>query len=177
VGVLCGRADLMRRYRPERPADICFARGTFNSHPYVMGAMAEFLDRLATPAVRALYDGLDARWNARAAELNQRLADAGLPVRVANLSSIWTVCYPVAGRYHWLFQYYLRAEGLLLSWVGTGRFIFSLNYGDAEFAEVARRFVAAAEAMARDGWWWQGAALTHRSIRRQVVRELLAHRR
>ncbi len=29
VGVLCGRADLMKRFRPERPADICFARGTF----------------------------------------------------------------------------------------------------------------------------------------------------
>ncbi len=29
----------------------------------------------------------------RAARLNQRLADNGLPVRVANLSSIWTICY------------------------------------------------------------------------------------
>ena len=36
----------MRRYRDDRPADICFARGTFNSHPYVMGAMCEFLRRL-----------------------------------------------------------------------------------------------------------------------------------
>ena len=33
VGVLCGRADLMRRFREDRPADVCFARGTFNSHP------------------------------------------------------------------------------------------------------------------------------------------------
>ncbi len=39
VGVVCGKKDLMRRFRPERPADICFARGTFNAHPYVMGAM------------------------------------------------------------------------------------------------------------------------------------------
>ena len=46
-----------------------------------------------------------------------------------------------------MFQYYLRAEGLALSWVGTGRFIFSLNYTDAEFAAVADRFVAAARAM------------------------------
>jgi glutamate-1-semialdehyde 2,1-aminomutase len=36
VGVVCGRADLMKRFRPERPADICFARGTFNAHPTVM---------------------------------------------------------------------------------------------------------------------------------------------
>ena len=46
IGVLCGRKDLMRRFRDERPADICFARGTFNSHPYVMAAMHEFLRHL-----------------------------------------------------------------------------------------------------------------------------------
>src|SRR5262249_22919945 len=43
VGVLCGRRELMKRFRDDRPSDICFARGTFNSHPYVMGAMNEFL--------------------------------------------------------------------------------------------------------------------------------------
>ena len=46
-----------------------------------------------------------------------------------------------------MLQYYLRAEGLALSWVGTGRLIFSLNYTDADFEAVAERFVAAAEAM------------------------------
>ena len=65
--------DLMKRFRDDRPADICFARGTFNSHPYVMGAMDEFLRRLETPEVRALYDGLDETWNGRAAALNARL--------------------------------------------------------------------------------------------------------
>ena len=39
IGVLCGKREWMRRFRDEAPADICFARGTFNSHPYVMGAM------------------------------------------------------------------------------------------------------------------------------------------
>src|SRR5215472_787002 len=67
VGVLCGKAALMRRYREDRPADICFARGTFNSHPYVMGAMQVFLERIETPEIRTLYDGLDERWNARTA--------------------------------------------------------------------------------------------------------------
>ena len=36
-----------------------------------------------------------------------------------------------------MLQYYLRAEGLALSWVGTGRLIFSLNYTDADFEAVA----------------------------------------
>ncbi len=48
-----------------------------------------------------------------------------------------------------MLQYYLRAEGLALSWIGTGRLIFSLNYTDADFAAVADRFVAAAKAMQR----------------------------
>ena len=55
VGVVCGRKELMRRFRDDRPADICFARGTFNSHPYVMTAMDEFLSRLASPNFNAVY--------------------------------------------------------------------------------------------------------------------------
>ena len=51
IGVLCGRKELMRQFHDDRPADICFARGTFNSHPYVMGAMYEFLQRLQTPEI------------------------------------------------------------------------------------------------------------------------------
>ncbi|MDZ4163256.1 MAG: aminotransferase class III-fold pyridoxal phosphate-dependent enzyme [Burkholderiales bacterium] len=62
VGVVCGKQALMQRFRPERPADICFARGTFNAHPYVMGAMDAFLTRLDSPEVRAIYRGLDERW-------------------------------------------------------------------------------------------------------------------
>ena len=117
IGVVCGRADLMKRFREDRPADVCFARGTFNSHPYVMGAMAEFLERLDTPEIQACYRELDAVWDGRAARLNERLREAGVQVRVANLSSVWTVCYLQPSRYHWMFQYYLRAEDLALSWV------------------------------------------------------------
>jgi glutamate-1-semialdehyde 2,1-aminomutase len=176
VGVLCGRRELMKRYHDDRPADICLARGTFNSHPYVMAAMNEFLRALKTPQVEALYRNLDEVWNARAHILNARLAAADLPVRVANLSSIWTVCYVRPSRYNWMLQYYLRAEGLLLSWIGTGRLIFSLNYSDADFADVADRFVAASIAMKRHGWWWRNPALTDRTIKRTVLKEILAER-
>ncbi len=176
VGVVCGRRDLMKRYREHRPADVCFARGTFNAHPYVMGAMQVFLEQLDTEEIRALYRGLDQCWNGRAGRLNAQLADAGLPVRVANLSTIWTVCYTRPSRYNWMLQYYLRAEGLALSWVGTGRLIFSLNYTEAQFEAVSRRFIAAAAAMREDGWWWTGAALTDKAIRRGVLREMIAQR-
>jgi glutamate-1-semialdehyde 2,1-aminomutase len=176
VGVVCGRKELMRRFRDDRPADICFARGTFNSHPYVMTAMDEFLSRLASPNFRAVYDGLDETWNGRAKQLNDRLAGADVPVRLANLSSIWMVHYTEPSRYNWMLQYYLRAEGLALSWVGTGRLVFSLNYTDADFAEVEKRFVAAAEKMKRDGWWWHEASLTNKNIRRQILKEMLARK-
>ncbi|GGB19023.1 glutamate-1-semialdehyde 2,1-aminomutase [Sphingomonas metalli] len=171
VGVLAGKAALMKRFRDDRPADICFARGTFNAHPYVMGAMNAFLQRLETPEVRALYDGLDARWDARAARFNAALAEAEVPVRAAHLQSIWTITYTRPAAYNWMLQYYLRAEGLALSWVGTGRLIFSLDIDDALFAEIVRRFAAAAQAMQADGWWDTPAGVTDKQLRRAVLKQ------
>jgi glutamate-1-semialdehyde 2,1-aminomutase len=176
VGVLCGRAAVMKRFRPDHPVDICFARGTFNAHPYVMGAMCEFLHRLAAPEFHDLYQDLDRTWNSRTERLNSRLRATFVPVRLENLSSIWTVCYTRPSRYNWMLQYYLRAEGLALSWIGTGRLIFSLNFTDADFDAVADRFVAACEAMRQDGWWWANETTTNRSIKRRILREMWTHR-
>ena len=176
VGVVCGRRDLMKRFRDQSPADICLARGTFNAHPYVMAAMNEFLRQLQTPQADALYRNLDRTWNERAERVNARLQAEGLPVQVANMSTIWTVLYTVPSRYNWMLQYYLRAEGLALSWVGTGRLIFSLNYTEADFAAVEDRFAAAAKAMQSDGWWWHRPATTNSSIKRAIMKEMVAHR-
>jgi glutamate-1-semialdehyde 2,1-aminomutase len=176
VGVVCGKRALMKRFREDRPADICFARGTFNAHPYVMASMQVFLEQLDGPEVRAMYAGQDERWQARAELLNRRLVEADLPVQVAHLGSVWTVFYTRPSRYNWMLQFYLRAHGLALSWVGTGRLIFSLNYSDADFDAVVQRFVAAGLEMQADGWWWHDMRLTNRAIRRGILRELLAQR-
>ena len=176
VGVVCGRSALMKRFREERPGDICFARGTFNAHPYVMGAMKAFLDAQQTPEIARLYEGIDERWDGRADLLNNMLAKQDLPVRVANMSTVWTVLYTRPSRYNWMLQFYLRAHGLALSWVGSGRLIFSLNYGDVEFAEVAKRFTQAAQDM-QDAGWWDGPEQSNQKIRKGIFKEMLRQTR
>lgn len=175
IGVLTGRAALMKRWRDDRPVDICFARGTFNAHPYVMAATDAFLRRLDTPEATALYDGMTARWNARAARLNALLTEAGLPLSVAHLATVWTILYTRPSRYNWMLQYYLRAEGLALSWVGTGRLIFSLDIDDALFEQIAARIVAAGQKMLADGWW-DGPVASNKQLKRQALRESLTAR-
>ncbi len=176
VGVLAGKAGLMRRHREDRPTDLCFARGTFNSHPYVMGSMYEFLRHVTTPGWADEAREQLALWDRRAAVVNASLEAADLPVRVQNLASIWMLTYATPSRFHWLLQYYLRAEGLALSWVGTGRFIFSHNYSDEDVAEVSRRIVTAACRMRDDGWWIRPEGLTDKNISRTVLREMLSRR-
>lgn len=176
VGVLCGRAELMQRFREDRPADICFARGTFNSHPYVMATMNEFLQRLETPEMCERYANLDTVWDRRAAQLNQLIAAARLPITVAHLSTIWTLCFTQPSRYNWMLQYYLRWAGLALSWVGSGRLIFSLNYTEDDFGEVCTRLVKAASAMCEDGFFWHDGRVTDKDIKRQILQEMLRAR-
>ena len=174
IGVLCGKRAWMQRFRDDSPADICFARGTFNSHPYVMGAMNVFLREIEKPAAQQMYAALDTVWPQREALMNSRLAQAGAPIRVVGMSSVWTVVYTQPGCYNWLFQHYLRLEGIALSWVGTGRIIFSLNYTDADFEELCVRFVRAWAQMQADGWFWTAPALTNKAIKRRVLGEMLA---
>src|SRR5262245_22454944 len=170
IGVLCGTRSLMRRFDDRRPSEMCFARGTFNAHPYVMAAMNEFLRHLMHPAVRASYGAVDEVWTRRAAQMNAALTAEDLPVRVANLGSIWTLIYTTPSRYNWMLQFYLRAEGLRLSWIGTGRLIFSHNFTDEDFAAVVDRMVGAARRMKADGWWWHEPWLTNQAIRRKLAR-------
>ena len=173
IGILCGKKSLMTRFYAEHPADICFARGTFNAHPYVMGAMNVFLHRQDTPDVRALYASLETTWSTRKKYLNALLEREGLPLRVEAMSTVWTVLYDVPSRFNWLLQFYLRREGIALSWVGTGRMIFSLNFTDADFDDFCQRFVRAAHQMAMGAWWWTPQGQTNKQIRRRMLLEMV----
>ena len=77
------------------------------------------------------------------------------------------------------FNNYLKASGLEMSWLGSGRMIMSFNFTEEEFDEVTNRFVEAALAMKNDGWWWQAAAsaeqLTNKKIKRQFLYDMLSN--
>jgi glutamate-1-semialdehyde 2,1-aminomutase len=141
-----------------------------------MAAMNAFLRRLDDPAIDLIYRNLDATWSERKYLLNLALEVAGLPMRVEGLPSVWTVLFTQPSRYNWMLQFYLRKHGLLLSWVGSGRMIFSLNYTDEQFSRVVSSVVAAAKEMQQDGWWWHAPDTTNKHIRRSVLREMLGQR-
>jgi glutamate-1-semialdehyde 2,1-aminomutase len=176
VGVLCGRKELMKRYRDDRPLDVCFARGTFNAHPYVMTAMNEFLRHLDTAEAHACMPGSMRSGTRAPTRSTSACGSASCRCRSPTCRRSGPCPTPSPSRYNWMFQFYLRAEGLALSWIGTGRLIFSLNYTDADFAAVTDRFVAAAKAMRRDGFWWHDPLATNKSIKRRVLREIMARR-
>lgn len=176
IGVLCGQAELMKRFRDNSPADLCFSRGTFNAHPYVMGAMNSFLKQLDCPEINTIYDSLDQVWSNRKNQLNARLKEENIPLRMEAMSTVWTVIYDVPSRYNWMLQFYLRKHGIALSWVGTGRLIFNLGFNDADFEEFSQRFVKAAKELQEQGWWWTSAEQTNKNIKRSVALELLKAR-
>jgi len=153
IGVVCGRHELMRRFDPERPMRLAYVIGTFSAHPLVMGAMNEFLRWASQPETAELYALANRRTTEWADETNLALQTAGLPLRVVHLGTIWTLEFTAPGRYHWLLQYYLRAQGVTLSWVGTGRCLMSLDFEPGDFAELTQKLLAAAHAMQQDGWW------------------------
>lgn len=173
IGIVCGNANVMTRFHNDHPADICFARGTFNAHPYVMGAMNVFLQKQETAEVKTLYRELDSTWSARKDKLNALFKAQGLPLKVDGLSTVWTLLFEVPSCYNWMLQFYLRREGIALSWVGTGRMIFSLNFTEKDFEEFCQRFIRAAHHMAKDAWWWTPEGQTNKLIRRRVLLEML----
>ena len=133
-----------------------------------MAAMNEFLQRLDEPELRESYAELDALWDARAAELNERLEKRGLPVRFANLTSVWTTLYtrPVALQ---LDVPVLPARRGPHALVGRQRPVHLQPrlLGTTTSARSPSRIERAAEKMAADGWWWWDGTTTDAAIDRQ----------
>ncbi len=174
IGVVCGRRELMQRFDPRHPMRIAYVIGTFSAHPAVMGAMNEFLRWLSQPAAAQLYEIANQRCAEWARATNQVLAESSLPIRVMQLATIWTVLFKEPGRYNWLLQYYLRAEGISLSWVGTGRCMSSLDFSEEHYFELREKLVNAARRMKNDAWWLseQQQSERDRLMRRRLVGEM-----
>lgn len=154
VGAVCGPHHLMARTDLASPLRVAYVIGTFAAHPVVMSTMGQFLTWVETDEAAALYTSVQARVDAWVGETNAALEGAELPLRVASYGTVWTILFLTPGRYHWMLQYYLRDEGVQLSWVGTGRLSFALDWEEGHFAELSRKLLAASARMRDDGWWW-----------------------
>ena len=173
IGVVCAKRGLMRRFDPEHPMRIAYVVGTFSAYPQAMGAMNEFLHWVRTPEAAAEYAAANQRCSAWAKRTNEEFEAQSLPVRIGHLGTIWTVLFSQPGRYNWLLQYYLRIEGINMSWVGTGRCLTSLDYTEADYDALRDKLREATMKMKNDKWWLSEAEQPERDrdIRRGLVRE------
>jgi glutamate-1-semialdehyde 2,1-aminomutase len=175
IGVVCGNSELMRRFDSAHPMRIAYVVGTFSGHPAVMGAMNEFLRWVTEPATTQLYGDSNQRCTKWVLSTNQKLVDAALPVRLVNLATVWTVLFKEPSRYNWLLQYYLRAEGVTLSWVGTGRCLSSMDFTAEDYHDLQVKLLTAAQKMKSDAWWLSAAEYPQRekTMRTRLIREML----
>jgi glutamate-1-semialdehyde 2,1-aminomutase len=175
IGVVCGTRALMRRFDPDRPMRMSYVVGTFSAHPVVMGSMNEFLRWITAPATASLYTELNDRCARWVRATNEALATESLPLRVEHLTTVWTVVFTEPGRYNWLLQYYLRAEGVTLSWVGTGRCLSNMAMTDKDYDALRDKLVAAARAMRADGWWLRSDDYPERekTMRSRLIKEMI----
>jgi len=153
VGVLCGTKGSMTRSDPKKAARVAYVIGTFAGHPAVMGSMNAFLKWHAQETTAGLYETMHSRINDFIAKANSEFKAQGHPLELANWFSVWSMMYTQPGRYHWMLQYYLRDAGVALSWVGTGRLLFSLDWTDEDFETLLTRILAACAEMKKGGWW------------------------
>ena len=175
IGLVCGKATLMRRFDPKRPMRMAYVVGTFSAHPTVMGAMNEFLRWVRRPEAVVEYENMNHDCAAWVRSTNARLVERSLPVRIVNLATVWTVQFKERSRYNWMLQSYLRSEGITLSWVGTGRCLCSMDFTAEDYTELQTKLVGAVEQMKRDGWWLTAAEFPEREkrMRAGLVREAL----
>ena len=175
VGVVCGKEKLMRRFDPLHPLRVAYVIGTFSAHPSVMGSMNEFLQWVTTPESQKIYEDGQRSFDEFAASTNEALALAGMPLKITNLATVFTFEFTCPSRYHWMFQYYLRDQGVNLAWVGTGRCIVSLDFTKEHYKKLQDRIMAAAKRMAADGFWSAEIVSSNARQAARMAKELAFH--
>jgi len=153
IGVVCGPKHLMARSDASKAARINYVIGTFAGHPFVMACMNAFLKWLKTEETKKAYQDMHENIDAFITRANATFKEKGYPLKLTNWFSVWSMLYETPGRYHWMFQYYLKDAGVNLSWVGTGRLLFSLEWKKADYDRLLDRLLVACEQMQSGGWW------------------------
>eukprot|EP00932_Pfiesteria_piscicida_P010614 SRR837773.21596.p1 GENE.SRR837773.21596~~SRR837773.21596.p1 ORF type:complete len:161 (+),score=56.65 SRR837773.21596:47-484(+) len=115
--------------------------------------MNAFLKWLKKPDTAKAYPEMHKNIDAFISKANAEFKAKGYPIELANWFSVWSILYKEPGRYHWMFQYYLKDAGVNLSWVGTGRLLFSLEWTKKDYDRLLERMLVACEAMKQGGWW------------------------
>jgi glutamate-1-semialdehyde 2,1-aminomutase len=167
VGVVCGPKNLLARGDPKKASRVNYVIGTFAGHPFVMSCMNSFLKWLEKEGTKP-YDAMHSNIESFINSTNSQMKKSGYPVELASWYSVWSMKYTRASRYHWMFQYYLRDAGVNLSWVGTGRLLFSLDWQKADYDELQKRILTACEAMSQGGWWEEPKANIKQKIGMEV---------
>ena len=131
---------------------------------------------LAKPETAELYQQANRRCRDWVQSANRALEERQLPMRIAHMATVWTILFTEPSRFGWLLQYYLRAGGVNLSWVGTGRCLVSFDFEPKDYEELESVILAAATAMKDDGWWpsEQDEPGRERKIQMRLVREMVS---
>jgi len=153
IGVVCGPKDLMARGDATKAARVNYVIGTFAGHPFVMACMNQFLKWLEKEETLKKWPEMHENIDNFISKANAAFKERDYPIKLTNWFSVWSILYTTPGRYHWMFQYYLKDAGVNLSWVGTGRLLFSLEWKRADYDRLLERLLVAAENMKSGGWW------------------------
>mmetsp|Transcript_57339 Transcript_57339/g.100439 ORF Transcript_57339/g.100439 Transcript_57339/m.100439 type:complete len:602 (+) Transcript_57339:108-1913(+) len=168
VGVVCGPKHLMARGDPRKAARVAYVIGTFAGHPFVMASMNAFLKWLHRPEIQKEYDYMHECIDEFIKKANAAFKEKDYPVQLTNWFSVWSILFTRPGRYHWMLQYYMKDAGVNLSWVGTGRLLFSLEWKKEDYDRLLERMLNACEMMNKGGWW----AMPVVNIKKALAKEI-----
>jgi|Transcript_116315 glutamate-1-semialdehyde 2,1-aminomutase len=173
IGVVCGPKHLMTRVDTKKAVRVAYAIGTFAGHPFVMACMNEFLKWNKQAKEEKKWEIMHKRIEGFIAKANAAFEKEDYPIQLVNWFSVWSILYTKPSRYHWMYQYYLKDKGCNLSWVGSGRLLFSMEWEEKDYERLLGKMLDACKDMKRDGWWEPPKASISMTVNKEVLGALV----
>jgi glutamate-1-semialdehyde 2,1-aminomutase len=151
IGILVGHEHYLRRQKTDYQFNKSVVVGTFSMSCLAQHAVSVFLDHIKT--TQPTFDTTFLLMDKTLVDLNEALKAKELPIWLSRVGLLVTTSYSRKSPYNWMFQFYLLQSGIFTCAYGTARMNFNISFTEKEAATFAERFVNAAEAMQRDGWW------------------------